>query len=314
MNTGIVKAIAQNEFGDVDVLEYRELPDPPISFDQVLVEVRAAGVNPVDRLVRQGLAAGALPHHFPLVPGWDVAGVVRAVGSAVDGFAVGDEVFGYQRKDHVQHGTYAELVAAHERGLAHKPESLSFVEAGGLALAGLTAVQALRKVRVSAGDTVLVHAAAGGVGHLAVQIAQALGAARVVGTASPRNHDFLRSLGAEPVAYGDALVDNVAEAVGGDGRVDVSFDCVGGPAVEDSVALTREPGRIVSIVDANVAALGGVYAYAKPVAEDLRWLAGQVDAGALRVEVQRTFPLERAADAQRLLEGGHVRGKVVLTV
>ncbi|MGM1063999.1 NADP-dependent oxidoreductase [Saccharothrix sp. Mg75] len=309
-----MKAIAQNEFGDADVLVLRDLPDPAIALDQVLVEVRAAGVNPVDRLVRAGYVAASMPHHFPLVPGWDVAGVVRAVGPAVDGFAVGDEVFGYQRKDHVQHGTYAELVAATERGLAHKPPSLSWEQAGGLALTGLTALQSLRKVGVGDGDTVLVHAAAGGVGHLAVQVARLLGASRVIGTASPRNHDFLRSLGAEPVAYGDALVDAVAELVGGDGLVDVAFDCVGGAALGDSPALVRDNSRIVSIVDPNVLGLGGKYAYAKPVPADLEWLASHAGAGELEVVVQQAFPLERAADAHRLLEGGHVRGKVVLVV
>ncbi len=309
-----MKAIAQNEFGDAEVLRLQELPDPPISFDQVLVEVKAAGVNPVDRLIRLGYAKDTLPHHFPLIPGWDVAGVVREVGPAVDGFKPGDEVFGYQRKDHVQHGAYAELIAATERGLAHKPASLSFEEAGGLALAGLTALQSLRKVHVSPGDTVLVHAAAGGVGHLAVQVAKILGASRVIGTASPRNHDFLRSLGAEPVAYGDALVDNVAELLGGDGLVDVAFDCVGGAAIDDSPALVRDPARIVSIVDTNVLELGGRYAYAKPVPEDLEWLARYAGSGALKVVVQQTFPLAEAVDAHRLLEGRHVRGKIVLTV
>ncbi|GAA3459563.1 NADP-dependent oxidoreductase [Saccharothrix longispora] len=309
-----MKAIAQNEFGDADVLVLQDLPDPAIALDQVLVEVRAAGVNPVDLLVRAGYVAASVPHYFPLVPGWDVAGVVRAVGPAVDGFAVGDEVFGYQRKDHVQHGTYAELVAATERGLAHKPPSLSWEQAGGLALTGLTALQSLRKVGVGEGDAVLVHAAAGGVGHLAVQVARLLGASRVIGTASPRNHDFLRSLGAEPVAYGDALVDNVAELVGGDGLVDVAFDCVGGTALHDSTALVRDNSRIVSIVDTNVLQLGGRYAYAKPVRADLEWLAARAGAGELEVSVQQVFPLDRAADAHRLLEGRHVRGKVVLVV
>ncbi|MEU5690171.1 NADP-dependent oxidoreductase [Actinosynnema sp. NPDC020468] len=309
-----MKAIAQRSFGDPEVLELLELPDPAIALDQVLVEVRAAGVNPVDRLVRLGYLAGTLPHHFPLVPGWDVAGVVRAVGPAVEGFAVGDEVFGYQRKDHVQHGCYAELVAATERGLALKPPGMPFEEAAGLALCGLTAVQALRKVGVGPGDSVLVHAAAGGVGHLAVQLARILGASRVLGTASPRNHRFLASLGAEPVAYGDALVNNVAEVVGGDGRVDVAFDCVGGQALGSSFALVRDPARAVSIVDLNVLELGGTYAYAKPVAADLAWLAARVADGELAVTVQQAFPLAEAAEAQRLLEGGHVRGKVVLTV
>lgn len=309
-----MKAMAQDVFGDADVMALRELPDPLVGPDRVLVEVRAAGVNPVDAAVRAGYLQGLLPHHFPLVPGWDVAGVVVSTGHAVTGFAPGDEVFGYQRQDHVRDGTYASLVAATERGLARKPASMSFEEAAGLALCGLTALQSLRAVGVGPGDAVLVHAAAGGVGHLAVQIARALGAERVLGTASPRNHDFVRSLGAEPVAYGDALVDNVAEAVGGDGRVDVAFDCVGGAALGDSPALVRDPARIVSIVDDNVLGLGGRYVFAKPVAADLEWLAARVDEGVLRVEVQQTFPLAEAVDAHRLLDGGHVRGKVVLTV
>jgi len=146
--------------------------------------------------------------HFPLIPGWDVAGVVEAVGADATEFAVGDEVVGYVRKDHLQHGTFAELVAAPVRTLARKPASLSWTEAAGLPLAGLTALQALRRVGVTAGDTVLVHGAAGGVGSLGVQVAVALGA-RAIGTASERNHEFLTSLGAEPAAYGDGLADRV---------------------------------------------------------------------------------------------------------
>jgi NADPH:quinone reductase-like Zn-dependent oxidoreductase len=309
-----MRAVAQNEFGDADVLALRQLPDPSIGPDQILVRVRAAGVNPIDHMIRAGHLRDAYPHHFPLIPGWDVAGVVEAVGPAVEGFEVGDEVFGYQRKDHVQYGTYAERIAATRRGLAHKPGSISFEEAGGLSLTGLTALQALRRVGVGEGDTVLVHAAAGGVGHLAVQIARVLGASRVIGTASERNHDFLRSLGAEPVTYGNGLVERVAQLVEGDGRVDAVFDCVGGEALDQSPALVRDPARIVSIVDTRVIGLGGKYAFAEPVAADLRWLASQADAARLRVEVQETFPLERAADAHRLIEGGHVRGKIVLTV
>jgi NADPH:quinone reductase-like Zn-dependent oxidoreductase len=160
-----------------------------------------------------------------------------------------------------------------------------------------------------------VHAAAGGVGHLAVQIARVLGASRVIGTASERNHDFLRSLGAEPVRYGDALVDSVAEAVGGDGHVDAVVDFVGGPALDYSLRLVHEPDRIVSVVDGRRAIeFGGQHVFVRPDAEQLGWLADLVDDGELHVEVQKAFPLEQAVAAHRLLEGGHVRGKVVLTV
>ena len=314
---GGVKAIALDEFGGPEVLTLRELPDPAVGPDYVLIRVRAAGVNPVDYKIRMGLLQGAFPHHMPLIPGWDVAGVVVAAGPAVTGLVAGDEVFGYVRKDHVQNGSYAELVAAHERMVARKPPALSFEEAGALPLAGLTALQALYAAHTAKDDVVLVHAAAGGVGHLAVQLARQLGAERVIGTASERNHDFLRSLGAEPVTYGEGLVERVAELVGGDGKVDVALDFVptGGDALDASARLVREPARLVTIGDAaKVRELGGCYVFVRADAAQLEWLAQLAEAGSLRVEVQQAFPLAAAADAHRLLADGHVRGKLVLTV
>ncbi|GAA0609442.1 NADP-dependent oxidoreductase [Kutzneria viridogrisea] len=309
-----MKAIAQNEFGDASVLSLQELPDPLVGPDQVLVKVRAASLNPVDWKIRAGYLQGALPHHFPLIPGWDAAGVVVAAGPAVQGYAPGDEVFGYLRKDHVQNGTYAELVAAPERGLAHKPASVSFEQAASLPLAGLTALQSLKAVKVGPGDTVLVHAASGGVGHLAVQIARALGAERVLGTASPRNHDFLRALGAEPVTYGDALVEEVAKLVGGEGKVDAAVDFIGGHALEVSPELVKDRARHSSVVDGKVLEQGGHYVFVKPNHEELTWLGELAAAGKLTAEVQQVFPLAEAAKAQELLEDGHVRGKLVLTI
>lgn len=307
----LVEAIAIDAYGPADLLAVRELPEPPVGPDTVLVRVRVAGVNPVDWKVREGHLAAAFPSHFPLVPGWDAAGVVAAVGPAVTGFAVGDEVIGYVRRDDIQHGTYAELVPAPERTLADKPVQASWAEAGGLPLAGLTAYQALRSVRTGSGDTVLVHGAAGGVGHLAVQLARALGAQKVIGTASPDNHDFVRSLGAEPVSYGDGLLDRV-RAVAPDG-VDVALDLFGGAALDVSAQLLERPARLVSTADPeHVTRLGGSYLFVKPSTADLSLLAGLVDAGRLAVHVARTFPLAEAAAAHRLMEAGHVRGKVVL--
>ncbi|SER79033.1 NADPH:quinone reductase [Lentzea xinjiangensis] len=310
-----MKAIAVTRFGDADVMSLQELPDPLLGPDQVLVEVRAAGVNPVDAKVRAGYLRGLMPHHTPLIPGWDVAGVVRAVGTGVQDWRPGDEVLAYARKDHVQFGTYAELVSLPDRLVARKPSTVDFVTAAALPLAGLTALQSLRAVHAGQGDVVLVHAAAGGVGHLQVQIARELGAAQVIGTASPRNHEFVRSLGAEPVAYGDALVDAVAELVGGDGRVDVVIDNAGGLAFDQSLRLVRDRARMTSIVDGQRALENGVInTWARPNAEQVQWLADLVAAGSLHVEVQQTFPLAEAVKAHKLLEGGHVRGKVVLTV
>lgn len=309
-----MKAVALTEFGDPEVLTAQELPDPLVGPDFVLVEVRAAGVNPVDWKIRRGYLQGVLPHHTPLIPGWDVAGVVKSVGPAVSGYQVGDEVFAYARKDHVQNGAYAELIAVPERGLAHKPRSVSFEQAAAVPLAGLTALQLLRAVEVGEGDAVLVHAASGGVGHFAVQLAQQLGAGRVLGTASERNHAYLRELGPEPVTYGEGLQERVAELVGGDGKVDAAVDFVGGEALSVSPQLVREVSRHGSVVDPGVLQQGGRYVFVRPDSAQLAWLGELLEAGKLRVDLQQTFPLEQAAKAHELLEDGHVRGKLVLTV
>ena len=308
-----MRAVAIDEFGGTEVLKLVEVPDPVVGPDVVLVRARAAGVNPVDFKIREGRLASRYPCHFPLIPGWDVAGVVEAVGAAVPEFAEGDEVMGYVRRDHIQWGTYAELVAAPVRTLARKPASLSWAEAAALPLAGLTAWQALTRVLgVGPGDVVLVHAAAGGVGTFAVQLAQVLGA-RVIGTAGEANHDRLRALGVEPVAYGDGLVERVRALVP-DG-VTAALDLVGGEALDVSPQLLGEGGRWASVVDpAKVADLGGSYWFVRPDVEDLTTLSSLVDEGRLAVHVDRTFPLEQAADAHRLLEEGHVRGKLALEV
>ncbi|GAA1826127.1 NADP-dependent oxidoreductase [Planosporangium flavigriseum] len=309
-----MRAVALTEFGGPEVLHLQELPDPGPGPDGVVIRVRAAGVNPVDYKIRAGYLKDAFPYAFPLIPGWDVAGEVAAVGPAVTRFAVGDAVMAYARKDHIQWGTYAELVRVREEACALKPDALTFTEAAGLPLAGLTALQSLNAVDVGPGDVVLVHAAAGGVGHLAVQIARALGAVRVIGTASLPNHDFIRSLGAYPMEYGPDLPDRVAHVVGVDGKVDAVTDYVGGTALEQSPALVRAATRHVSVVDPKVKEQGGRYVFVRPNGGQLKALGDLATDGRLRVEVGHEFPLEQAAEAHRLLEGGHVRGKIVLTV
>jgi NADPH:quinone reductase-like Zn-dependent oxidoreductase len=306
-----VRGVAYDRYGGPEVLTLRDdLPDPPVGPDTVLVRVHAAGVNPVDMLIRSGGLTVAYPHHLPIIPGWDVAGVVEAAGPAVTAFAAGEEVFGYVRRDDVQWGTTAELVPAPQRCLAHKPESLSFAEAAGLPLAGLTAYQALTEaLDVGEGDRVLVHRAAGGVGFNAVQIAVALGA-HVVGTASPRNHGFLRDAGvAEVIDYSAGPISaQLSEPV------DAVLDLVGGDTLADAPKQVRDRARIASVVDPVVNEMGGRYLFVRPEHEHLEELGRMADAGQLRVPVARAFPLEQTAEGQELVAGGHVRGKVVVTL
>jgi NADPH:quinone reductase-like Zn-dependent oxidoreductase len=306
-----MRGVAYDRFGSSDVLTVRDdLPDPPVGPDTVLVRTHAAGVNPVDVGIREGNLAGFFPHRFPIVPGWDLAGTVEAVGPAIHDLAPGDEVFGYLRRDDVQWGTTAELVPAPQRCVSRKPESLSFAEAGALPLAGLTAYQALTEaLDVGEGDRVLVHRAAGGVGFFAVQIAVALGA-HVIGTASPRNSGFLRDAGAAEV------LDHTAGPASGQlsEPVDAVLDLVGGDALADAPRQVRDASRIASVVDPAVNGMGGRYVFVRPDRHDLEELGRMADAGQLRVAIARAFPLERTAEAQDLVAGGHVRGKVVVTL
>lgn len=307
-----MKAISYSRYGGPDVLGHGDVRDPRVGPDSVLVKVRAAAVNPVDWKCREGHLDAILQPVFPVIPGWDLSGVVVQPGAAVAEYAVGDEVIGYVREDFLSRGTFAEYVAAPVRTLAHKPRTLSFEESAGLPLAGLTAYQSLvRVLRVQRGETVLVHAAAGGVGSLAVQIARHLGA-HVIGTASERNHDFLRACGAEPVTYGEHLAERVRGLA--PGGVDAVLDTVGGDTTRVSANLLAPEGRLVSVADTGVVDYGGRYYFVRPDPDDLRHLSDLADQGVVTVHVFRTFPLERAADAHRLSAEGRTRGKIVVTV
>lgn len=306
-----MKAIALEQYGSSDDLRLIDLPDPKVAPGEVLVRVKAAGVNPVDWKLAAGYLDPIMEVRFPLISGWDVAGVVEQVGFDAGEFALGDEVFGYVRKDWAQNGAYAELVSAPVRTLAKKPAALTWEQAAGAPLAGLTAYQSIKRVGLGKDETVLIHAAAGGVGSLGVQIAVALGA-RVIGTASEHNHGFLRELGAEPVTYGDGLVERVRE-LAPDG-VDAALDFVGDGAVDVSQQLLKKRDRVASIIDAEAATKGGHYVWVRPDAADLAALADLADAGKLTVPVEHTLPLAEAAQAWRLSQAGHTRGKIVLTV
>ncbi len=307
-----MKAITFSRYGGPDVLTVAEVDLPVAGPDEALVRIRAAGVNPVDLEVRQGLLDAVLPARFPAVPGWDFAGVVEAVGARVHNLVPGDEVWGVTRRDVVQQGTYAGFAAVPVSALGRRPMSVDAPTAGALPLAGLTALQALRAARVGEGDTVLVTGAAGGVGHVAVQLARLLGARRVFGAAGDDDRDFVRGLGAEAVDEGPTLEQVVRTLA--PGGVDAVVDLAGGGALEAGFALVADASRVVSTVDRGAAGRGGRHVAGAVSGEDLDLLARWVDSGDLRVQLAAVFPLAEAAQAHELVGGGRVRGKVVLQI
>jgi NADPH:quinone reductase-like Zn-dependent oxidoreductase len=309
-----MRAIQQQSLGGPEVLELVEVDRPEPLPTEVLVRVHAAGVNPVDWKTR---ARGGMLADLPFTVGWDVSGVVEAIGVGVTRFAPGDEVFGMPWFPR-QAAAYAEYVTAPSRHFARKPERLSHVEAGGLPLAGLTAWQVLvEAVGIRPGQRVLVTAAGGGVGHLAVQIAKARGA-HVIGSARQAKHDFLRELGADEVI--DYTTTDVAKATG---DLDVVMDAPGGGSSLRALPALKPGGALVPVSGGKDAAIRSAAAehgvrlvsfLVEPDHAGLEGLAALVEAGKLRVEVDTALPLADAAKAHQIGETGRTRGKIVLTV
>ena len=323
-------------YGDADAMELRDVPQPTVGHSEVLVRVRAAGLNPVDHKIRQGKLRLLNRLDLPRVAGSELAGVVEEVGAAVTRFAVGDRVFA--RVDKKKLGAFAPYAVLEESLAARMPESLDFVEGAGLPLAGLTALQALRdELALSPGDRVFISGGAGGVGTLAIQLANWLGAT-VATTASAKSAELVRSLGAETVIdyqrqkFKDVLRD-----------YDGVFDLTGGQDLSDSFAILKRGGKTVSIagipepvtarVDLDAGPLvtallwaasakirrqarqAGVdyrYLFMQPSGEDLSMLSGLVDSGQLRPVIDRVFPFGRIAEAFTYLEQGHAKGKVIV--
>jgi NADPH:quinone reductase-like Zn-dependent oxidoreductase len=314
-----MKAVRIHAYGGPEVLRYEDAPVPEPREGDVLVRVHAAGVNPVDWKVRQGYLASMIAYPLPLIPGWDVAGVVERLGPGAQGFSPGDEVFA--RPDLGRDGAYAEYVAVRASELARKPRTLDFVHAAAVPLAALTAWQALFEApapfvsaAVKKGQTVLVHAGAGGVGTFAIQLARWRGA-RVVTTASARNAQLVRELGADEVVdYGTTRFEDVVKGV------DAVFDTVGGETQQRSWKVLRPGGVQVSIVgppseeDAKAHGARAAYVFVQPDAGQLAELARLIDAGTVKPIVSEVLPLAEARRAQELSQSGHARGKIVLRV
>ena len=303
------RAVRYDEFGGIDVLRVDVVQRPVPGSDQVLVRVKAAGINPSEAVIRTGAVAELFPSTFPSGQGSDLAGVIEEVGAGVGGFSPGDEVIGFTQK----RASQAELVLVKAGDLTRKPEKVPWEVAGGLYVAGVTAWGAVHAVQPKEGETVVISGAAGGVGSLAVQLARRAGAT-VIGLASEGNHEWLKSHGVIPVAYGDGVVGRIRAAA--PGGVDAFIDTYGGGYVALALALGVAADRIDTIADFAAAAKYGVKtdggAAAGPGARVLAELAGLIADGYLEVPIANVYPLAQVREAYTELERRHTRGKIVL--
>ncbi|QKG56661.1 NADP-dependent oxidoreductase [Hymenobacter sp. BRD128] len=311
------KAAYYTEFGGIDKLQVGSLDLPNLSAGDVQLLVKAAGVNPVDAVVRAGHFAQVVPSVFPTVPGWDVCGIVEKCGPGVTRLAVGDEVYGYVRQPVAQHGTFAERIVVPENLLAKSPAKLSWVEAGGLPLAGLTAYQSVIKAgQLKAGETILILGASGGVGGSAIQLAKDAGAT-VIAVASADSAGHMKKLGADyTIDYKAGPVAETVKKMAPDG-VDLLFDAISGDTLTQSLATLKPTGRLISVLNDGKALQlpAGVHfqhVMAQPSVPDLDHLRELADAGKLTVPIAATFSLDDVKKAFEQIESHHTTGKVVI--
>jgi NADPH2:quinone reductase len=314
-----MKAFAIKQFGGNEKIALSDFPKPEVGPKEVLIEVSSASVNPVDWKIREGYLKERLPHHFPIILGWDAAGTIRAVGPEVHHLKIGDEVFAYCRKPTVQWGTFAEYVAFDADNVALKPQNISFSQAAAVPLIALTAWQALHDVaKLKKGETILVHAGAGGVGSMAIQFAKLIGA-HVITTASTANHDYVKQLGAETaIDYKGGFIDQVKKAA--PGGVDVVFDCAGGKTLRDSYGLLKPRGRLISIVEAidpeaaKKYDFEAGYVFVRPNGPELTEIGKLISEKKVSVPRIEEMPLAEASNALDMLRNGKARAKIVLKV
>lgn len=308
-----MKAVVIEDYGSKEQLKEMELDKPALKENQVLVELHATSINPIDWKVREGYAKDALPFEFPVVLGWDAAGVIKEVGSNVSDWKVGDEVFA--RPSTTAKGTYAEYTAIDADLLAKKPENISFTEAAGVPLAGQTAWQALIEFgKIQEGDNVLIHAGSGGVGSFAIQIAKSFGA-NVATTASRKNQSLVEELGA------DTFINYREEDFSEAGQYyDFVLDTIGGEVLEKSYGVVKEGGRLATIVaqpDQETAEKYGIEAanvYLNETGERMAAIGELIEKGQVKPVVGHTYPFGEAGlqEAHDLSETGHARGKICI--
>ncbi len=305
------RAVRFDEYGGIDVLYIAEVPMPqPDAPDthEVVVEVKAAGINPGEASIRKGLLDAMFPATFPSGEGTDFAGIVHSIGDEVTDFAVGDEVIGWSE----QRSSHADYVKVPSKQLVVKPPLLPWPQAGGLFVVAVTAYAAVRAIAVQPGETVVVSAAAGGVGVLTVQLLKIKGA-NVIGIASAPNHAWLTSHGVTPVAYGDGLADRV-RALAPQG-IDAFIDLFGPQYVDLAIELGVPPDRVETIIAYEAAAKYGAKADGSSTASStdvLEEMAEYVSSGRMELPIAKTYPLDQVRQAYAELEKRHTRGKIVL--
>lgn len=313
-----MKAAFYEEFGELGQLKTGNLERPEPGEGEVLVCVKSAGVNPVDAAVARGMLNDFISTEFPVIPGWDVAGVVEKRGHAARRFNEGDEVYAYARRPKIQWGTFAEYITLPESYLAHRPQKISMEEAGGIPLVGLTAYQALFEIAdLKEGQTVLILGASGGVGTLAIQLAKARGA-NVIGVASASNHTYMKELGADNTV--DYKNNHVGEAVSElePSGVDVIFHCSRGNSLQESMetGVLKKDGTLVSITKSQPEIDDDInfqYLFVEPNTAQLEHIGKLADEGKIKVPVSKTFGLEEVSKALTEIETLHSRGKLIIT-
>lgn len=311
-----MKAMVIDAFGGPDSLHLQEMPQPKPQEHEVSIAVHYASVNPVDWKIREGYFKSRLPHQFPLILGWDAAGMIAEVGANVRNFKVGDAVYAYCRKPIIQEGTYAEYVCFDAAHVAHIPSSISFAEAASVPLVGLTAWQGLFDFcHLSENQSVLIHAGSGGVGSFAIQLAKTKDTV-VYTTCSSKNHDYVRSLGADYAI--DYTNQDFASAI--NEQLDVVFDTIGGETLQKSIPLVKKGGTLVSIAQMIGPDVGekhhirAGFIFVRPNGTELAEIARLIEQGKIKIPPITEMPFERAKEALELSRTGHTCGKIVLKI
>ena len=315
-----MKAITIDKFGGVEEMHWSDLPTPQPMSNEVQIEIEYTSVNPVDWKIREGSLQSVFQHEFPLVPDWDAAGTISAVGDDVTKFKVGDEVFCFCRKPTVQWGTYAEYVCFDANNVALKPKDITFAQAASIPLVGLTAWQGLfDEAKLQEGQSILIHAGAGGVGSIAIEFAKVAGA-KVYTTASAKNHEYVKSLGADVAIdyHKENFVKKILE-LEPDG-VDAVFDCVGYETLDQSFNVVKPGGHLVSIVNkvdedkAKEKNIHDSFMIVRPDGSQLEQIAQWINEGKVRPPHILEMPLTDYAKALELSQKGHTKGKIVLRI